>query len=202
MKGAFSFRTFLFAVFLVTTTNASFAVTPKEVEARITETFEAAQRALETDPSGLESQRILNQSRLIIDTIQPYFYMVPGALHEHSAARQMRVEQVEGSLGRYESFFVNLIGTLSNPKTDSKAITNYVKFTKPTPQIRFKGRTKRGCFRHEMPDLPTNPPPLIPLRPRHRYPSNPPPHAHRTPSRNRKILLPRHVPGRGSAHGL
>jgi len=123
-------------LFLSATPIPSLAVTGKDVEARITETFEAAQRAFATDPSGLEAQRILNKSRLIIDTIQPYFYMVPGALHEHSAARQIRVEQVENWLGRYEPFFVKLIGTLSDPKTDSKAITNYVKFTKPTPQIK------------------------------------------------------------------
>jgi len=123
-------------LFLSAAPSSSLAVTGKDVEARITETFEAAQRAFATDPSGLEAQRILNKSRLIIDTIQPYFYMVPGALHEHSAARQIRVEQVENWLGRYEPFFIKLIGTLSDPKTDSKAITNYVKFTKPTPQIK------------------------------------------------------------------
>ncbi|GEM_PF-1484499 len=136
MISSFPFRVFIFGLTLITTTNASFAVTAEDVEARITETLEAAQKAYELDPSGLEAQRILNKSRLIIDTIQQYFYIVPGALHEHSAARQIRVEQVEGWLGRYEPFFVKLIGTLSDPKTDSKAITSFVKFTKPTPQIK------------------------------------------------------------------
>jgi len=136
MISSFPFRVFIFGLTLITTTNASFAVTAEDVEARITETLEAAQKAYELDLSGLEAQRILNKSRLIIDTIQQYFYIVPGALHEHSAARQIRVEQVEGWLGRYEPFFVKLIGTLSDPKTDSKAITSFVKFTKPTPQIK------------------------------------------------------------------
>jgi hypothetical protein len=136
MMNAFPFRVFFFGLVLVMTTNESFAVTAEEVEARITESIEAAQKAFATDPSGLEAQKVLNNSRLIIDTIQPYFYMVPGALHEHSPSRQIRVEQVEDWLGRYEPFFVKLIGTLSDPKTDSKAITNFVKFTKPTPQIK------------------------------------------------------------------
>jgi len=127
MISSFPFRVFIFGLTLITTTNASFAVTAEDAEARITETLEAAQKAYELDPSGLEAQRILNKSRLIIDTIQQYFYIVPGALHEHSAARQIRVEQVEGWLGRYEPFFVKLIGTLSDPKTDSKAITSFVK---------------------------------------------------------------------------
>ncbi|MEQ1842875.1 MAG: hypothetical protein ABL994_20945, partial [Verrucomicrobiales bacterium] len=107
--------------FLITSPGPSLAVTAEDVETRITETFDAAQRALATDPSGLEAQRILNKSRLIIDTIQPYFYGVPGALHEHSEARQTRVEQVESWLGRYEPFFIKLIGTLGDPKTESKA---------------------------------------------------------------------------------
>lgn len=136
MMSTATFRIVLFGVLLAAKAAHSFDFTAADVEARIVETFDAAERSLAVDPSGLEAQRILNKSRLIIDTIQPYFYIVPGALHEHSAARQIRVEQVESWLGRYEPFFLKLIGTLSDPRTDSKVITNYVKFTKPTPEIK------------------------------------------------------------------
>jgi hypothetical protein len=125
----------LFVVFFATSTNA-LSLTSEEVKGRIEKTLETAKKALVADPSGLESQRILNDSRLIIDTIQPYFYQVPGALHEHSPLRQIRVEEVEGWLAQYEPFFVRLIGTLQDPNADSNSVVSLVKFTKPTDQIK------------------------------------------------------------------
>jgi hypothetical protein len=122
----------LMAVFAV----YSIPVTANNVARRINKTFKAAERAFAKDPSGLEAQQLLNKSRLIIDTIQPYFYGLPGALHEHSPARQMRVEQVEDWLTHYEPFFVKLISTLSDPKTDSSVIVSYVKFAKPSIKIK------------------------------------------------------------------
>lgn len=50
---------------------------------------------LTADPSGRSAQEFINRERLVIDTIQPYFYAVHGALHETSPAREERVKQVE-----------------------------------------------------------------------------------------------------------
>jgi hypothetical protein len=114
----------------------SYSMTENYVKERIERTFRDAQEAFLVDSSGLESQRLLNQSRLLIDTIQPYFYAVSGPLHEYSEARQQRVEQVEILFSEYETLFLKLIDTLKEPTSTSNVVLSFVKFCPSLPAFK------------------------------------------------------------------
>lgn len=106
------------------------------VVARIESTLNEAERIFESQKDSRSAQSYLNESRVILNCIQPYFYGVPGALHEHSEARQVRVERVEEVLGDYQPLLLELIETLKDPMVDTHVVTDLVKFTRPTLQIK------------------------------------------------------------------
>jgi hypothetical protein len=91
---------------------------------------------LAQDPTGLVAQKYLNERRLVMGVIQPYFYNVPGGLHEHSPARQILVEQVETWLNPYESILLQLAQAGAPYNSVPDAAVQILSFARPTAAIK------------------------------------------------------------------
>lgn len=91
---------------------------------------------LSADPTGWSAQVFLNRERLIIDTIQPYFYSASGALHESSPAREERVKRVEAWLEPYEPSLLALANSAAITSDVPNAAVSLLAFSKPSTTLR------------------------------------------------------------------
>ena len=106
------------------------------VRARIENVLGQLPSMLASDPSGLSAQVFANREGLPLDTIQPYFYGIRGALHENPPGRQARIEEVEGWLAPFEPVLVAVLEASSRSNEAPNAVATILEFTRPTPTLR------------------------------------------------------------------
>jgi hypothetical protein len=109
---------------------------PKVVEASVDRALGKMPGLLSADASAGQARTELNRQRLIIDVIQPYFYQVPGALHEVSSERQKRVEQVEDWLLPHEDTLLRMLTASAHNGQSPNAAAQLLSFSKPTSRVR------------------------------------------------------------------
>ncbi len=107
-----------------------------QVKARIDLVLKQLPLLLTSDPTGRSAQNYVNRERLIVDTIQTYFYAIPGAIHESSPARAERIRQVETWLAPFESTLIEVIDASARDNEAPNAVASLLAFAKPTPSLR------------------------------------------------------------------
>ena len=107
-----------------------------QVKARIDLVLKQLPEMLTGDPTGRAAQEFVNREGLINNTILPYFYAIPGALHETSPAREARVHQVESWLASFESILIGVMRATARDNQASNAVADLLFFSKPTPVVR------------------------------------------------------------------
>lgn len=111
-------------------------LSPDEVEGQIREVLTELRSSLAEDPAGEDAEKYLNRARLPIDAIQPYFYGVPGALHQHSLAREARVAEVESWVSEYESELLEVLKVSARSNSPTNAAVRILYFARPTSAVR------------------------------------------------------------------
>jgi hypothetical protein len=125
-----------FTVILGVATDSNSQQSGGHVKARIELVLNQLPSLLSSDGTGRSAQELVNDERLIIDTIQPYFYEIPGALHESSPAREERIRQVETWLAPFEPTLVGVIDASARNNEVPNAVASLLAFAKPTPTLR------------------------------------------------------------------
>lgn len=92
---------------------------------------------LHEDPSGGSAQIYLNNQRLIVDVIQPYFYNSGlGELSRKSPIRDARVTEVEAWLAPYQSILIAATERSATQTSFPNAAVDLLKFARPSETLK------------------------------------------------------------------
>lgn len=109
---------------------------PDQVKRRMEGVLQQLPAKLSADSTGRTAQDYVNRERLIINTIQPFFYSTPGDLHQSSPARERMVTQVESWLVPFQDTLLAVAVASASSGEAPNAVMSLLAFAKPTNEVR------------------------------------------------------------------
>lgn len=108
----------------------------EEAKQAISKTLDQIPHLLKDDPTGIKAQQFLRKDRLP-QWIQNYFYAGNlGPLHEFSAERQVRVNEIEQILLPYEKMLIDLSLLTKDDNSESGVALQFLNYTPATPILK------------------------------------------------------------------
>lgn len=110
--------------------------TAEEAKQAIPKILDQIPQLLKDDPTGIKAQQFLRKDRLP-QWIQNYFYAGGlGPLHEFSAERQVRVNEIEQILLPYEKMLIDLSLLTKDDNSESGIALQFLNYTSATPILK------------------------------------------------------------------